>query len=331
MKLKESAEHLNRKQNIVIMWFGELWQWFYDMLKDTESNVYVVSVSGKNNKMYEEAEVHPYNRYEGFPVPYEDIDAVLLCCRTDQLEAIKTLIPKEVLPKVVDKVVSFQNGFNVREKLIEVFWKSPARCAPALSFKRYDGKKVNMTFAKPSPFKGNKNIQDLMDTINAYTVEKYGKVAFEPVDSIALNREWEYKAFMNAILNSLCVVYKGDVQHSLHQFKKEFGNNVIELFSQEISQVLNTKGNPILETNAGEVAYYLHQIIENFAHEKPSTYQQYYVSSQNRGKVLSEDDHLLGYIIQQARKHKISIPISTEIRNRMKHIEEEINTSLETH
>ena len=123
------------------------------MLKDTESNVYVVSVSGKNNKMYEAAGIRPYTRYEGFPVPYEDIDAVLLCCRTDQLEAVKTLIPKEILPKVVDKIVSFQNGFGVRENLQKIFGKSIARCVPNLSFKRHDGKNISLTFAKPSPIK----------------------------------------------------------------------------------------------------------------------------------------------------------------------------------
>ena len=66
------------------MWFGELWQWFYDMLKEMNANVYVVSVSWKNFEQYQNAGIQPYNRYEGFPVKYEDIDAVLLCCRTDQ-------------------------------------------------------------------------------------------------------------------------------------------------------------------------------------------------------------------------------------------------------
>jgi ketopantoate reductase len=79
----------------------------------------------------------------------------------------------------------------------------------------------------------------------------------------------------------------------------------------------------------GEVKYYLDTMIEKFANEKPSTYNQYYDLAPKRGKVLSEDEHLLGYIIAQARKHNISIPLSTEIRNRMKNIEEEINKKLQ--
>ena len=170
MKLAEDKEKIKKKPNIVIMGFGELWQWFYHMLKETNTNVYVVSVSGKNNKMYEENEIHPYNRYEWFPVPYEAIDAVLLCCRTNQLEVVKTLIPKEIFPKVVDKVISFQNGFGVKEKLIQVFGKSTARCIPNLSFKRHDGKNITLTFAKPSPIKGieKENIKEYLWIFNLF-------------------------------------------------------------------------------------------------------------------------------------------------------------------
>lgn len=329
MQLSESKETLEKKLNIVIMGFGELWQWFYDILKGTNSNVYVVSVSGKNDKIYKESNIVPYNRYEWFPISYDAIDAVLLCWRTDQLDDIKTLIPKKIFPKIINKVVSFQNGFGVKEKLIQVFGKSPARCIPNLSFKRYDGTTINLNFAKTSPIKWDKHIQNLMDTINTYTTQKYGKVAFEAVNSIALHRAWEYKAFMNTILNSLCVVYKWDVSSAIHQFTAEFGQNALDIWSKEISEVLNMGLHPILITNTGEVNHYLHQMIEKFAHEKPSTYNQYYKSSLLRGKVLSEDEHLLGYIIQQAKKYAIDAPISTELWQRMKNIERDINASLQ--
>ncbi|MEI8253658.1 MAG: hypothetical protein WCG25_08195 [bacterium] len=42
------------------------------------------------------------------------------------------------MPKVVDKFISFQNGFDVKEKLINVFGKSISRCVPYLSFKSYE-------------------------------------------------------------------------------------------------------------------------------------------------------------------------------------------------
>lgn len=331
MNTLENREKLDKKLNIVIMWFWELWQWFYDMLKETNTNIYVVSVSWKNNKQYENAGIHPYNRYEWFPVPYEDIDAVLLCCRTDQLEIIKTLIPKKILPKIVDKIISFQNGFGVKEKLTQLFGKSPARCIPNLSFKRHDGKNITLTFAKASPIKWieKENIKDLMDTLNNYTSKEFWKYLFEWVDSIALHREWEYKAFINTILNSLCVVYHGNVVSSIQKFTQEFGTDILDKWSNEIWEVINIKlKDSIFETNVGEVKYYLDTMIEKFANEVPSTYNQYYDQAPKRGKVLSEDNHLLGYIIAQAKKHKISIPISTEIRNRMKKIEKEINNSL---
>jgi hypothetical protein len=53
------------------------------------------------------------------------------------LDAIKTLIPKEVMPKIVDKCIAFQNGFDVREKLLSIFGKSIPRSVAFLSFKRY--------------------------------------------------------------------------------------------------------------------------------------------------------------------------------------------------
>ncbi len=332
MKTIESKEKMSEKQNIVIMWFGELWQWFYDILKETNSNVYVVSVSGKNNKMYEEAGIHPYNRYEWFPVSYKNIDAVLLCCRTDQLEAVKTLIPKEIFPKVVDKLVLFQNGFGIKELSARIFGKNIARCIPNLSFKRHDGKNIILTFAKTSPIKWmeKENIKNLIDTLNNYTSREFGKYLFEWVDSIALHRQGEYKAFINAVLNSLCVVYFGNVKQSIQKFIQEFGIDALDTWAKEIGKVINIglKGS-VFETNVGEVKYCLDTMIEKFANEKPSTYNQYYDLAPKRGKVLSEDEHLLGYIIAQARKHNISIPLSTEIRNRMKNIEEEINKKLQ--
>lgn len=331
MKLAEDKEKIQKKTNVVIMGFGELWQWFYDMLKETNANVYVVSVSGKNNKMYEEAGIRPYNRYEWFPVSYEAIDAVLLCCRTNQLEVVKTLIPKEIFPKVVDKIVSFQNGFGVKEKLTQIFGKSPARCVPNLSFKRHDGKNITLTFAKPSPIKGieKENIKELMDTLNNYTSKEFWKYLFEWVDSIALHREGEYKAFINSVLNSLCVVYHGNVKTAVQNFVQEFGPDAVERWSQEIWKVINIHlKNSVFETNTGEVKYYLDTMIEKFANEVPSTYNQYYDQAPQRGKILSEDNHLLGYIIAQAKKHKISIPMSTEIRKRMKTIEKQINQEL---
>ncbi len=228
---------------------------------------------------------------------------------------------------MLDKIISFQNWFKVNKTLKKLFGKSIARCIPNLSFKRNDGKTITLTFANPSPIKGEKqkNIQDLMDTLNAYTSKKFGKFLFEGVDSIALHRAGEYKAFMNTILNSLCVVYHGDVSSSVQKFSEEFGPEAIDLWSQELSKVLNTRLNSVFETNAGEVKYYLDHMIQKFAHEKPSTYNQYYEASQKRGKVLSEDDHLLGYIIATAKEHKIEAPISNTMWERMKAIEKEIN------
>jgi hypothetical protein len=55
MESIELREKIGKKLNIIIMWFGELWQWFYDMLKETNSNVFVVSVSWKNSKQYQNA------------------------------------------------------------------------------------------------------------------------------------------------------------------------------------------------------------------------------------------------------------------------------------
>lgn len=331
MESIETKEKIWKKLNVVIMWFGELWQWFYDMLKQTNSNVYVVSISWKNSEQYKRAWIKPYNRYEWFPIKYEDIDAVLLCCRTWQLELIKELIPQEVLPRVVDKIVSFQNGFDVREKLIKVFGKSVSRCVPYLSFKNYDGKTIKLTFARTSPIKWveQKNIYDLMQTLNDYTSKEFGKYLFEWVDSIALQREWEFKATINTVLNSLCVIYKSDVKNSLDQFKKEFGDDALHRLSKEISDVENiVYENSPFEINPGEVEYRILHIAEKFAKEKPSTYQQYYISSRARWEVMTEDNHLLWYIIQKARKHKINVPISKEIWKRMKEIEKGINQTL---
>lgn len=331
MESIEAKEKIWKKLNIVIMWFGELWQWFYDMLKDTNSNVYVVSVSWKNSKQYKEAWINPYNRYEWFPIKYEDIDAVLLCCRTWQLELIKELIPEKVLPKVVDKFISFQNGFDVKENLIRIFGKSVSRCVPYLSFKNYDWKTIKLSFARTSPIKWieQKNIYDLMETLNDYSSKNFGKYLFEWVDSIALQREGEFKAMINTVLNSLCVVYKSDVNNSIHLFKQEFGEDVIKMRSKEISDVENVVyDNSPFEINTWEVEYRILHVAEKFAKEKPSTYQQYYINSWVRWEVMTEDNHLLWYIIKKARDNKINAPISKQIWKRMKEIEKKINQSL---
>jgi len=331
MESIEEKEKITKKLNIVIMWFGELWQWFYDILKETNSNVYVVSVSWKNSEQYKRSSIKPYNWYEWFPIKYEDIDAVFLCCRTWQLELIKELVPEEVLPKIVDKFISFQNGFDVREKLINVFGKSVSRCVPYLSFKNYDWKNIKLTFARSSPIKwaDQKNIYDLMQTLNEYTSKKFGKCLFEWVDSIALQREWEFKAMINTVLNSLCVIYKSDVKSSINLFKEEFGEDVIKKWSKEISDVENVVyDNSPFEINPWEIEYRINHLAEKFAKEKPSTYQQYYTTSKIRWKVLSEDNNLLWYLVVRAKEKKIDSPISNKVWDRMKKIEKEINQSL---
>jgi ketopantoate reductase len=331
MESIETKEKIWKKLNIVIMWFGELWQWFYDMLKETNSNVYVVSVSWKNSEQYKNAWIKPYNRYEWFPIKYENIDAVLLCCRTWQLDLVKQLIPQEVLPKVVDKFISFQNGFDVKENLIRIFGKSVSRCVPYLSFKNYDWKTIKLSFARTSPIKWTeqKNIYDLMETLNDYSSKNFGKYLFEWVDSIALQREGEFKAMINTVLNSLCVVYKSDVNNSINLFKQEFGEDAIKMRSKEISDVENVVyDNSPFEINTWEVEYRILHVAEKFAKEKPSTYQQYYINSWARWEVMTEDNHLLWYIIKKAREHKIDVPISKEIWKRMKDIEKGINQTL---
>lgn len=332
MKLTEAKEKMSKKLNIVIMWFGELWQWFYDILKETNSNVYVVSVSGKNSQQYKNAWITPYNRYEWFPISYDDIDAVLLCCRSDQLELIKTLIPEEVLPKVVDKFISFQNWFGLKDELVKIFGKSVPRCIPYLSFKNYNGKKIQLTFARTSPLKWTErqNIYDVMSTMNDYTSKKFGKYLFEGVDSIVLQREWEFKAIINTVLNSLCVIYKSDVKTALKSFKNEFGQDAISTWSKEISDIENVRyKNSPFEINAWEAEYRILHTAEKFAKEKPSTYQQYYVNSQVRWTVLSEDHYLLWYLVEKAEEKHINAPISNEIWHRMKNIERTINQNIQ--
>ena len=326
----EAKEKIEGKLNIVIMWFGELWQWFYDILNHTNSNVYVVSISWRNDALYTQHWVKAYNWYEWFPVSYEDIDAVLLCCRTNQLDKVSTLIPKSILPKVISKMISFQNWFGVKEKLMQLFWKSPARCIPYLSFKCYNGKDINLTFAKPSPIKSwdEASIKKIINLINDYTSDTFWMYLFEWVDSIALQRDGEYKAIINSVLNSLCVIYKWDVAKSMNKFEKEFGANWLLERSKEISCILNSRFNWIFETNPWEVKYRIENIAQKFAKEKPSTYNQYYEQANQRGKILSEDNHLLGYIIQQSRLKWIIAPISDIIRWRMKDIEKQINMNI---
>ncbi len=331
MEVGESVEKIAKKLNVVIMWFGELWQWFYDMLKETNSNVYVVSVSWRNSEQYKRANIKPYNRYEGFPIPYEDIDVVLLCCRTTQLELVKTLIPKEVLPKVVGKLVSFQNWFGVRDDLIRLFGKSIPRCVPYLSFKKYDGKEVQLSFARTSPIKWTEfqNVKDLESTLNDYTSKKFWKFLFEWVDSIALQRDWEFKAIINTVLNSLCVIYKSNVEDSIAKFKKEFGEDAIKKRSKEISDIENiTYDNSPFEINPWEVEYRVLDFAKAFAKQVPSTYQQYYVNSFVRWQVMSEDNHLLWYLIEKAKRNNINIKISKSVWDMMKAIEAQINRDL---
>jgi|GEM_PF-5172942 len=44
---------------------------------------------------------------------------------------------------------------------------------------------------------------------------------------------------INTVLNSLCVIYRSDVENSLDQFRKEFGDDALHKLSREISDVEN--------------------------------------------------------------------------------------------
>jgi hypothetical protein len=65
-----------------------------------------------------------------------------------------------------------------------------------------------------------------------------------------------------------------------------------------------------------------------FAKQVPSTYQQYYVNSFVRWQVMSEDNHLLWYLIKKAERNNIDTTISKSVWDMMKAIEAQINRDL---
>lgn len=321
----ESIENQSSKHNFLIIGFGDLGKWWHQILTEANQNVYVASL---NNTKYtdeytKDHHVETHNLYQ-LPIDYKDIDVVLVCCTSTDLSLLAEVIPPE-LKKKVNNFVFFQNGIWIRERLRTLFDdEHPTQSVPYFSFKTQGGKTVEIKSIKPSPITWDlPTINVLMSVLNEGPKQD---ILFEWVDSILLRKEERRKGYINAFLNTICVIYRGNVEESLKNFYREYGAKAFEDICKEFYTFNNEVAKDALAyMSQEEINSFIQQAIKKFGKEFPSTYIQYYVKSKEIGEIRSDEQRFIWTIMRGAEQKWVKLPILDSLYEKMMHIKSSLN------
>lgn len=184
----ESGEkQLYKKHNFVIIGFWDLWKGWHQLLTEAWQHVYVCSLNWRQytDQYAREHNVHAYNVFD-LPIGYDDIDAVLICCTASDIDLLYDCLPKKLIEEKSNKMIFFQNGIGIRERIKQVFTNTshPTQAVPYFSFKTNGWNRVDIALAKPSPITWNKElIGTLINVLNQWPHQNH---RFEWMDSIVL-------------------------------------------------------------------------------------------------------------------------------------------------
>lgn len=325
---KETLDILqNKKYNFVIIWFWDLWKWWHQLLTDAGQNVIVCSLNWRayTDEYSLKHNIHAYNVFH-LPIEYDAIDVVLVCCTASDIWLLHTCLPKKLIEEKSNKLVFFQNGIGIRQRIKQLLLNTPhpTQAIPYFSFKTNWGSQVDIALAKPSPITGDQDlIYKLTHALNVWPHQNH---RFEWMDSIVLRKEERKKWYVNAFLNSICVIYKLPVGKAVKAFIDEFGQNAKKVVYKELLIFNNhIAKDELANMEIEEIEEDIENAIEKFFTKYPSTYNQYYAT--NRNKVHSDEHHFIWMILSQSEEKWIELPILKNLYMRMQEIKRQINSS----
>lgn len=325
----EHKEVSNKKHNFVIVWFWDLWKWWHQLLTEAWQNVCVCSLNGR--QYHDEYSlthwVKSYNVYK-LPIPYEEIDVVLICCTATDIDLLWQCLPKRLIKEKSNQFVFFQNGIGIRERIKNALWNEhPTQVIPYFSFKANNWSKVNIKFAKPSPATGNiLTLNTLIDGLNRGPEQD---PIFEGMDSIILRKEERKKWYVNSFLNTISVIYNAPVWKAVESFTKEFWKDAKnDLYKELLTYNNDIAGDELAHMEIEEIQEDIENAIEKFNDEYPSTYFQYYKNSKDRQEIHSDEQDFIGRIIAWCTYQNKKLLLLEKLYHRMQSIKKDINSKI---
>lgn len=316
----------SQKHNFVIIWFGDLWKWWHQLLTEAGQNVYVCSLNGRayTDPYSIEHKVHCHNAFN-LPIAYEDVDVVLICCTARDLDMLHNCLPIELIKEKASRMVFFQNGIGIREKIKQILLNTPhpTQVIPYFSFKTNWGNKVDISLAKPCPTTWEKDVINILtETLNIWPHQNHW---FEWMDSIILRKEERKKGYINTFINTISVIYKAPTQKALDMFLSEFWPGAKEEIYKELLQFNNNiAGDELAHMEINEIREDIENALTKFATKYPSTYYQYYKNPKINGTIHSDEEHFIGRIISNCDYCKKDLPLLRKLYNRMMGIKKQI-------
>jgi len=296
----EDSINVFKNKKVVILWYGQIWQWFYEMLKKNWiSNVFVIS-ERKNLKWI-------FSQWDNLPIDIPEIDYIINTYKSPDVERTTKKIPNWFSWKII----YIQNGFDIKEKARSLGIDNSIFWVLNMSIKRQEDWKLKTSYAWSSPiyWEGAEDFSMLFN--------KEWKI-FENIEDFekAKNLKW----IVNCVFNSLCVLYNLPAKKAIDKYSIEKTNRLVK----EIVDVINHENNG--KINFDEAFNNILEAYENFANDYPSTHQDFYELKNNdyvlREKTLKHElDSLIWFIVKKAKEHKIEIPFTRNIYNKIKKME----------
>lgn len=302
-------------KNIVIVGYGQIGRSFEQILKSAGANVRIREI-----REHDDDEKF-FDDWGSLGMSSDDVDFVIVTAKTYHLKSAVESVP----PALRDKLVFVQNGLGiegivdgidgVRDAIHGVLFLS-AKCMESGGA---------MVVAKPSYFHGGK-----AGEFAALLNKGREGFAVEPENDDVFLKVKLTKGIVNVVYNAICPILQTPVKSAYGRFGKE----KIEAMVKEVVTVLNSyHGREVLGFE--EALATVDAIRETWANEVPTTYKELWGKIKPgesfsgldmrdkipNGPMLTEIDHLLGFIVAEGEGRSIPIPVCKDVYEMLEEIE----------
>lgn len=294
-------------KNIVIVGYGQIGRSFEQIFKAANSNVKI-----RETGQHDDDEKF-FDDWENLGISFDNIDFVIVAVKTYHLKSAVESVP----PALRGKLVFIQNGLGIEEIVNGIDGvRNAIHGVLFLSAKDMESGGA-MVVAKPSHFYGEK-----ADEFVALLNRGREGFAVEPESNDVFLKVKLMKGIVNVVYNAICPIFQAPVKNTYDRF----GRGNIEAMVREVVTVLNSHyGREILDFE--EAFATINAIYEAWANEVPTTYRDLWgkikpgesFSGQDvrdktsGGPMLTEIDHLLGFIVREGEKRGIPIPVCKDV------------------
>lgn len=302
-------------ENIVIVGYGQIGRSFEQILNAANAKVKICEI-GKHDD-----DEKFFDDWGSLGISFDDVDFVIVAVKAYHLKSAVESVP----PALRDKLVFVQNGLGIEEVVDGVDGVRNAIYGVLFLSAKDMESGGTMVVAKPSHFYGGK-AGEFVALLNR------GREGFaaEPESNDVFLKVKLMKGVVNVVYNAICTIWQMPVKSTYNRF----GREKIEAMVREVVTVLNSHyGREVLGFE--EALATINTIRETWANEVPTTYKEFWGEIKPgesfsgldirdkipEGPMLTEMDHLLGFIVKEGEKRGISIPVCVDVHEMLKQLE----------